>query len=484
MKQIINTYNNLSRSVKATIWFFVCSFLQKGISALTTPIFTRLMSTSEFGQYNVFNSWLGIITIFVTFGLYRESYTQGLVKYEEQRPQYASTMQGLTLTLCVGWTIIYSLFKDFWNSLFGLSTVQMLLMILLIWTTAVFNFWAAEQRVILNYRKLVLLTILVSFAKPLLSIVLILVSDDAITARIVGLAISELVGYIGLFVAQMLRGKRFFDKFFWKRAIILNAPLILHYLSMTVLSSSDRLMISSLVNNEKAGIYSLAYQISYVMSIFGDTLTRTLSPWIYQKMKANKAYEISSVCYVTIIMDAVVNMILILVAPEIVRIFAPPAYYEAIWVVPPIALSVFFMYCYNIFVKFEFYYEKTQYVMIASFIGATLNVLTNYIFIPIFGYYAAAYTTLACYIIFAVAHYCMMQKLCHKYIGKNGIFNTRLLATGSLLYVTMGLLLMETYKNILVRYAIILIVFLIGIIFRKELIKNIKKLVQMRKDKV
>lgn len=142
------------------------------------------------------------------------------------------------------------------------------------------------------------------------------------------------------------------------------------------------------------------------------------------------------------------------------------------------------MYCYNIFVKFEFYYEKTQYVMIASFIGATLNVLTNYIFILIFGYYAAAYTTLACYMVFAVAHYCVMQKLCHKYIGKNEIFNTRLLAIGSLLYVMLGLLLMETYKNNFVRYVVILVVFLIGIIFRKRLIKSIKKLVQMRKDKV
>ena len=101
--------------------------------------------------------------------------------------------------------------------------------------------------------------------------------------------------------------------------LVLNTPLILHYLSMVVLSSSDRLMISEFVSDEKAGIYSLAYQISLAMSIFGDTLTQTLTPRIYQKIKIGGASELSNVCYMTLLMDAAVIMVLILVAPEVVR---------------------------------------------------------------------------------------------------------------------------------------------------------------------
>ena len=58
-------YNLMPIQVKASFWFLICSFLQKGISVITTPIFTRLLTTSEYGQLNVFNSWLGIITIIV-----------------------------------------------------------------------------------------------------------------------------------------------------------------------------------------------------------------------------------------------------------------------------------------------------------------------------------------------------------------------------------------------------------------------------------
>ena len=170
MGKILQKYQNMSVQVRASFWFLICSFLQKGISSLTTPIFTRLLSTEDYGQYGAFNSWLGIITIFVSLNLFYGVYTQGLVKFEEERRVYSSSMQGLTLTLCLGWTAVYLLFRTFWNRLFSLTTVQMLAMMVMIWATAAFSFWAAEQRVTYSYRKLVLITLLISAAKPAVGI--------------------------------------------------------------------------------------------------------------------------------------------------------------------------------------------------------------------------------------------------------------------------------------------------------------------------
>ena len=147
MGKFLQKYRNMSVQVRASFWFLICSFLQKGISSITTPIFTRLLTTEEYGQYGAFNSWLGIITIFVTLNLFYGVYTQGLVKYEEQRAVYSSSLQGLTLTLCLVWTAVYLVKRDFWNSLFSLTTVQVLAILVMIWATAAFNFWAAERRV-------------------------------------------------------------------------------------------------------------------------------------------------------------------------------------------------------------------------------------------------------------------------------------------------------------------------------------------------
>ena len=97
--------------------------------------------------------------------------------------------------------------------------------------------------------------------------------------------------------------------------------------------------------------------------------------------------------------------------PEVISIFAPVEYYDAIWIVPPVACAVYFKFLYPLFSTVEFYYEKTGFVMIASCIAAGANIVLNYIFIRIYGYYAAGYTTLFCYILYSLAHYVFQRRV-------------------------------------------------------------------------
>ncbi|KLD59853.1 hypothetical protein WP50_15030, partial [Lactiplantibacillus plantarum] len=66
-----------------------------------------------------------------------------------------------------------------------------------------FNFWAGERRVALQYKSLVMVTLLVAIAKPLVGVLLVVYANDKVTARFLGLALVELVGYTGLFFVQM-----------------------------------------------------------------------------------------------------------------------------------------------------------------------------------------------------------------------------------------------------------------------------------------
>lgn len=70
MKKYLQQYRNLPVQMKASLWFLICSFMQKGIATITTPIFTRILTTAEYGQYSVFNSWMQIITPIVCLNLY------------------------------------------------------------------------------------------------------------------------------------------------------------------------------------------------------------------------------------------------------------------------------------------------------------------------------------------------------------------------------------------------------------------------------
>ena len=216
MRRIVQKYKNLSVQLKASFWFLICSFLQKGISAISTPIFTRLMTTAEYGQYDVFNSWLSIVTVFVSMQLYSGVYLQGLVKFDDDANKFSSSLQGLSTTLISIWTIIYLVFHSYWNGLLGLTTVQMLAMLVMIWATSAFNFWAGQERVNYKYRNLVIVTLVVSVLKPVIGVIFVVLATDKVTARILGLAIVELAFYLWFFIIQLYRGKTFYSKKYWK----------------------------------------------------------------------------------------------------------------------------------------------------------------------------------------------------------------------------------------------------------------------------
>lgn len=479
---IVNKYKSLPTTIKASFWFLVATFLQRGISLITTPIFTRLMTTTEYGQYNVFISWLDIFTVFVSLKLYAGVFSAGYVKFEEERNRFAAALQGLCCTSVLIWIVLYLCFKDIFNHFTQLTMVQTLAMFVIIWTTSVFTFWSVEQRTDNKYVQLVLVTVIVSVLKPLLGIMLVINSEDKVTARILGFAGVELVAYIAFFVRDIYKGKAFFDKKFWLYALKFNIPLIPHYLSTSILNSADRIMIKGLVGESEAGIYGLAYSISMVMTIFNAALLQTLEPWIFKKIKQKETGDIGRVVYMAMAIIAVVNTVLIAFAPEVVRIFAPEEYYDAIWVIPPVAMSVLFMFSYSMFATFEFYYEKKKYISLSTVCGAVANIILNYIFIKIFGYYAAGYTTLICYIIYALLHYFVMNMVCKEEI-KSKVFDKKilLLLTGSFLLVNFALLV--TYYNIVIRYIFILIIFILMLIKRRSIIEMIKTMINTRKEK-
>lgn len=485
ISKLKSKYTSMPVQVKASLWFLVCTFFQKAMSVISTPIFTRLLTPAQYGEYNVFLSWMSMISVVVTMNLCYGMFMQGLVKFEDKAKVYASSLQGLTLLLCTGWTIIYFIFRDFFNAKLSLTTTQMIFMMIMIWTTAAFQFWSAEQRVNNKYRLLIAITMLVLFLKPILGVILVLYSEDKATARILAMVLVEVAGYAWCCFIQLKRGKVFFSKKYWIYALKLNIPLIPHYLSQTVLYGVDRIMVSQYISDDAAGIYSIAYSIAVLMTMFNQALTQTMGPWIYRKIKDKKVKDMASVVYSSLLIIIAANLTLILLAPEAVTLFAPPKYGDAIWVIPPVALSVFFMFLYDMFASFQFYYEKSWFIMVASIIGAVLNVALNYLFLGVFhfDYVAAGYTTLICYMLYAVGHYLCMRWVCRKYLNNVQVYNPKILIGLSVAFTTAGLLLLMTYDYPILRYSMVGIIGVIIIIFRKKVIATAKQLISIRKLK-
>ena len=75
--------------------------------------------------------------------------------------------------------------------------------------------------------------------------------------------------------------------------------------------------------------------------------------------------------------------------------------------------------------KAPIYHKKTNYIMYSSIIAAIINLILNYICINIFGYMAAAYTTLVAYIVLAGAQIIFARKVHLKETGEKSVYNDK-----------------------------------------------------------
>ena len=63
ISRFVTKYKKMSVVTKAALWFTFATVLQKGISFFTVPIFTRIMSTEQYGIFSVYLSWISVLTI-------------------------------------------------------------------------------------------------------------------------------------------------------------------------------------------------------------------------------------------------------------------------------------------------------------------------------------------------------------------------------------------------------------------------------------
>jgi len=478
--KLLNKYKTLSPAVKASFWFLVCSVLQKGIAFIATPIYTRLLTTEEYGYYSVYQSWMSILGIFATFNLSAGVLNNILNRCKDDGEQFSalSCVYVLEAIFAVVTFAVVTVIKLIAPDLIALPLHVLLLMALQILMNAAFSVFMLKERFNYKYLKILIISVVYSLVTVAFSLLFIKYGQNKNYSLIYGIVVASVVSYAWLVIYLFIKGKKAVDLKLWKYAFLFNLPLIPHYLSMSVLASSDRIMIESFVGYESAALYSVAYSVGMILTYITNAVNASLVPWTYQRL-ANKNYtKFSSISNLLVVGFAVCCLFVIMLSPEAIYVLGGEAYLEAKYCLPPIVVASFFMLLYPLYANIEFYYEKRILTMIASMVGAALNVVLNWIFIPLYGYIAAAYTTLACYALMALAHY-FAYKIILKKEKIGGLYNNFVILIVSLAMISVVPLSSLLFMNNIVRYIILGILFVVIVVAAI----NYKKLLKIFKDK-
>lgn len=476
LEKLKKKYCDLSAPVKMSLWFLMCSFLQKGIAMISTPIFTRVMEEYEYGRYSIYTSWSGFFTAIISLNIAGGYFMRGLAINDKDKDRFTSSLVGLTGLLCLGSLFIYMFFSKYINMITGLNNMLSVIMIIEIFIINSYYFWMNKQRTEFSYRPIVFLTILSTILHPILSIIGVYISNECnqVEARVIADLIVNLLLYSWLIYTMLKQGGKFYNKIYWKEAIIFSVPLIPHYLSKIVLSQADRIMIGKYCGMAEAGYYSVAYSLAMLVQIFNQAVSSSLDPWLYKSIKEKKLKNIGSITMKILLIMAILNLSIIAVAPEILKVFAPENFYSAVWVIPPVTASVYFMFMYDLFTVFQYYFAKTKWIMYASLIGAVLNIVLNIIFIPKYGFVAAGFTTLICYILFGIVHYIFMCKVCDKYLDGERPYDFKKIIFLGITLLIFSFVMMLLYNKVFIRYSILCIVVIILFIKKNSIIKIFK----------
>lgn len=480
VRNLLSRWRGIPVQVKASVAYTVCNIVQKSLSFITLPLFTRLLTTEQYGQYSVYASWSAILTIFITLYLASGSFFKAMVKFEDDRQRYLASVQNITVVLALVFLGIYFPFRQQWNWLFGLPTELVCVMVVEILGQFALSCWYGVKRFEFKYKGVIAVTLATSIAMPAIALALVLNSQERGYARIVGYASVTIVVGLTLFIIGLVRGKGGFEKKYWRFALGFNLILIPYYLSQVLFNQSARIMIEKLVGLDEAGFYGLAQSLALMLNFVLNAINDSYVPWFYGKIKEGKEQENRSAATGIALLMAFLLMGIIALAPEFILIMAGREYMAAVWVVPPVTMSVLLLFYSQLFINVEFYYEAKLPLVLGSIGAAVLSVVLNWLLIPVFGFVVAGYSTLLSYVAFAVANYFTLRSIAKKNNFSMEAFDLKALIWLFIGFAALSFTAMALYNLPVARYAIVAVV-LLALAIRFKQVKAFVESVLRRK---
>lgn len=445
-----------NKAVSSGIWFTISNFLIRAIGFITTPIFTRLLTKAEFGDYNNFVTWTGLLLIVTSLNL-EASLIRARFDFENDIRRYVKSMMLLsTFSTCV-WFFIFMIFRDLASGFLSMDVKYIYAMFVYLLFYPIINIFQTLERFYYRYKVNVAISIFIAIVTAFLSVLLVMLLPSGLDGRVIGYIVP--VALVGIVIIVYL----FKDGFsvnldYWKYALPFALPFIPHLLSMNLLSGMDRIMIKQICSSEDLALYSLAYTCGSIITIIVNSINSAFSPWLGEKLSKNEYQKVKKVSFPYVAAFCYLAAAIVLVTPEILLILGGEAYIDAKYVMPPVAASCIMQYIYCMYVNVEQFEKKTKLMAVASAVSAFVNYILNSIFIPIFGYVAAAYTTYAGYFVLMALHMLIV-----KHINMSHVYDTKKIL---ILAITVSALMFGAtvlLNNIVLRYVIFAIYAFFGV---------------------
>ena len=462
----ISEENNM---LKAGLWYTISSISIKAIGIITTPLYTRLLSTSDYGKVITMTSWYSINSVFVVMALYY-SIGRAKIDFPGKLNEYVGSLQLFSGLVTLILTIFCIVFIKPVSALLGMNKAYTLILLL---------YLMAEPAIILNqnkykyqykYKSNIAISVYITLATLGMSFALIFILPDRGIGRALGIVLSAAFLSLGMWISALKNGYIHWNTKYIVYGLKISVPLILHTISLSIMAQSDRLVITKFFGDTQTAIYSLAYQYAVLIDLVLNAVGQAWLPWFHDTYGTGHTELIREKVKPLVVLGGVVTIGAVAIAPEAMMILGPKDYQVGVWVVAPVAFGTFIKYLFQNYEHVELHIKKTWYISAATLVGAGANVVLNYYFVPRYGFIAAAYTTMVCYIFLMLAHNFVVRAILKQHVYSDCFFYLSSIVCGIL---CVGAVLL--YPYVLVRYMSITAIVIVFLASNKTAIKEMLK---------
>ena len=444
--------------------YTVSNIFVKGINFLTIPIFAAIMTQEAFGGFSLYASWVAIFSIVI--GLQTNSVLNiGKRDYPNEYKHYLNTALSIsTIFFFVVFWLIF-IFKNYLANILNFSPNIILVLFIQSYLSYIFvfinSYFVFEEKP----KSYSIVAFVYTLFNVLLSLILVLnFENDQIIARIYGMFIPSAILTVMFYFTIYSKTRVLLERKFAAEIFILSFPIILHGLGNQILMQLDRIMISDFLGLKANALYSFGYNVALILNVVWSSLNSAWVPWYFEQDRLGNFEKIKEFAKNYAYIFTFITIVFLFVSPEIVQLMGNEVYEKSKNFVPWIIASYFLVFLYSFPVNVEFLKKNTKLIPIGTLLAGVSNYFLNLFMIPVYGIMGAALATLFSYILLFVFHY-VLVKIIYKYNDIHiGILG------GSFIFIIFNTILcVYLIENILMRYILLLLYFLVAAICYKKI---------------
>ena len=387
--------------------FLLGSIGSKFIQFILVPLYTYALTKEEFGNVDLVitttNFLMPIFSLQLSDALLRFGMDKNLNKSDVYSSVFRILLIGSSISLfTIPISYTFDIFKDailYFVIILNLRIYRDILSIML---------KVEDKNKIFSFDS-ILYTLVLCISSIIFLTVLKMGTFGYFLSYIISNLFSLIFIFVNLKVKLNLKRK---DSKLQKKIILYSLPMIINSISYWITTASDRYMINLFVNVASVGLYAVACKIPSLISTFTGIFNQA---WMISSINEyendNDVSFYNDIFKSYLCFSFVFSSLLIMLIKPFMSIYVSTDYFSS-WICSSILIASVSFSGLCTFINGIFYaYKKNISATVTTIIGATINIILNFLFIPNSGIVGASIATVISWFVIMIIRLHSVQKL-------------------------------------------------------------------------